>query len=326
MENTNGSLARKTLRNLSDPLELREINRQMDWIWKQLLGGLDLKSFSTNGVTRIAKKSEDIIANDVDAENVETNFLSAQIAKLAAAAIGVVDAEYADILDIQTDSLLVRIASGQNFFLEHLMVRNAQMLNATIGNLILQSSDGRYFQLDIDDEGKVSTTEIIPSQEEIEKGYTDSGKVIMGTTILADDISTTNIGATLGLFDKIIAQRIEVDTLIARDEFVTALFAAEAFIDLLRTTKIVGEKSIEMIAETADSTRDDFSRVVRIDGDGLHVGDNQSNSEALIDSDGFNTVVNGQRYSKLASNYVQFGNYQLRQSADGGLVFKLKED
>ena len=70
----------------------------------------------------------------------------------------------------------------------------------------------------------------------------------------------------------------------------------------------------------------DFQRVVRIDESGLHVGDNQINSgEVLIDSESVNVVMNGRKYSRFASNYVQFGNYQLRQSADGGLVFKLKE-
>ena len=74
---------------------------------------------------------------------------------------------------------------------------------------------------------------------------------------------------------------------------------------------------------TADSTRADFRRIARLDDEGLHVGDNQSSGEVLIDSSSVNVVFNGLRYSKFAANYVQFGNYQLRRSADGGLVFKL---
>ena len=67
----------------------------------------------------------------------------------------------------------------------------------------------------------------------------------------------------------------------------------------------------------------DFQRVVRIDTEGLHVGDNQSSAEVLIDSESVNVVMGGQKYSRFAANYVQFGLYQLRKSADGGLVFKL---
>ena len=42
-----------------------------------------------------------------------------------------------------------------------------------------------------------------------------------------------------------------------------------------------------------------------------------------MDSSSVNVVFNGQKYSKFSGNYVQFGNYQLRRTSDGGLVFKL---
>ena len=74
---------------------------------------------------------------------------------------------------------------------------------------------------------------------------------------------------------------------------------------------------------TAEAVQTDFKRVVRIDDDGLHVGDNLSNGEVLIDSESVNVVLGGKKYSKFAGSYVQFGNYQLRRSSDGGLVFKL---
>ena len=74
---------------------------------------------------------------------------------------------------------------------------------------------------------------------------------------------------------------------------------------------------------TADAARADFRRVVRIDDHGLHVGDSQSTGEVLIDSESVNVVMNGNKYSRFAGNYVQFGNYQLRRTADGGLAFKI---
>lgn len=88
-------------------------------------------------------------------------------------------------------------------------------------------------------------------------------------------------------------------------------------------------ESAQSAAESAQAAADsalpraEFQRVVRIDDEGLHVGDNQSNGEVLLDSSSVNVVFNGQKYSKFSGNYVQFGNYQLRKSTDGGLVFKL---
>lgn len=75
----------------------------------------------------------------------------------------------------------------------------------------------------------------------------------------------------------------------------------------------------------ATQAQNDFKRVVRIDDAGLHVGDNLTNGEVLINSSSVGIVLNGIQYSSFAGNYVQFGLYQLRKSADGGLVFKKRK-
>ena len=76
----------------------------------------------------------------------------------------------------------------------------------------------------------------------------------------------------------------------------------------------------------ADETKQTLLRVVRIDSDGLHVGDNQNtNNEVLIDSEAVNVITGGTMESKFTDSYIQFGNYQLRRTADNGLAFKVKE-
>ena len=68
----------------------------------------------------------------------------------------------------------------------------------------------------------------------------------------------------------------------------------------------------QLAAETAQSQTEalsgEFRRVMRLDQEtGLHIGDNQTGNKVLIDSDSVNIVMNGQKYSKFAANYVQFG-------------------
>ena len=99
--------------------------------------------------------------------------------------------------------------------------------------------------------------------------------------------------------------------------------AAQTTASSAQTAASAAQETAESAQSTADAARTEFQRVVRINDEGLHVGDNQSNGEVLIDSNSVNVVFNGQKYSKFAANYVQFGNYQLRRSSDGGLVFKL---
>lgn len=60
-----------------------------------------------------------------------------------------------------------------------------------------------------------------------------------------------------------------------------------------------------------------------VDSEGLHISTADSSGEVLITSSTVDIRVGGQTFSQFSGNYVQFGNYQLRRSADGGLVFKL---
>ena len=45
----------------------------------------------------------------------------------------------------------------------------------------------------------------------------------------------------------------------------------------------------------------------------------------LIDSEAVNVITGGTMESKFTGSYIQFGNYQLRRTADNGLAFKVKE-
>ena len=74
--------------------------------------------------------------------------------------------------------------------------------------------------------------------------------------------------------------------------------------------------------------------LVRIETDGLHVVGYQlddtggrvlTGGEVLVSADGMYVIVGGQVYSRFASDYVEFGNYQLRK-VNGGLAFKLRRN
>jgi len=52
-----GVKQRVTLNNLSEPQQVRELNRQLSWIWDQLLGGLSMKSLSASARAVIDSKA-----------------------------------------------------------------------------------------------------------------------------------------------------------------------------------------------------------------------------------------------------------------------------
>ena len=71
-------------------------------------------------------------------------------------------------------------------------------------------------------------------------------------------------------------------------------------------------------------SRDEFRNYVRFDGTARYVGAQNGNGAVRIDDDSVDVIVGGKQYSSFGSNYVEFGNYQLRRTADGGLGFKMR--
>ena len=66
---------RITLTNLSEPQQMRELNRQLSWIWDQLLGGLSMKSLNTGARAVIDSKASsdqvDELGNRVESLSTE---------------------------------------------------------------------------------------------------------------------------------------------------------------------------------------------------------------------------------------------------------------
>ena len=266
--------------------------------------------------------------------------------------------------------------------IHNLSVLFAQVVDATIGNLCLKASNGVYYLIDVAADGTVTATakDPQPTAQEIENGVTSGGQHIVETSITAQEMSTGTLHATYMLVNKIDAARIDVDSLVAR----------EAFISRLATQEIISDSTIRMIAGQAreagtiltdgnlfrdqptppynlkdlwvdeagnqlyicvnakaagasfdaddwsvsnihDVIRDEVSALIEVDTDGLHVKGVKLEDGEIVDTEnqvvvtptGVDVKVGAETYSRFGARYAQFGAYQIRESHDGGLVFKL---
>jgi len=201
-------------------------------------------------------------------------------------------------------------------------------VNATLDALTVKGSDDNYYDIAVGSDGVLSATLREVTQAEIDAGETADGRGIVGDVDLdvvgADGIDGKYIeDAETGLMT------LYVSALSAGHITATTAFIGSGQIPSLETTSVKAlGKSIDISAnetilmQTGDDTKG-LRRVLRLDSDGVHVGDTQTTSEVLIDSGSMNVVMGGVRYSRFAANYAQFGNYQLRRTSDGGLVFKM---
>lgn len=394
---------------------------------EKMLARSVVQRIDNSTATALSKMEADILsAGKIAADSIEATF--ANVVSLSAK-YGSFDFE--TVKNLVADAMVLEKGQADYVHITNLAATYAQAVNATIGNLVIMASDGKYYQLDVSADGKVSASETTVTDGEVAAGETAGGKVIVGTHITAETLGTQTLAATQALVNMIDASRINVDTLVAREAFTQALTANEAFIDnlvanaafieMLGTATIVGDESITIIAQRASKSfrqedmptggvkpgdtwrkpstgetyqaedaskynlrfyldddgnvqyemdiddgsisiemqgydliisgivlqsdadgnitapirwvlvqdsgmmsKEEFQHYVRIADDGLHVGAEGTTGEVVIDSDSVDVVLGGKTFSSFAANYVEFGNYQLRRTADGGLAFKMR--
>lgn len=191
-------------------------------------------AITTRTIEAGAVTADKIGANAVTAEKISATDLEAiqaklEIADISRAEIGTADIGWAQIKELNAESAyfgqtVFQEAIGGKLYVPRLSVGYAQMLSATIGDLVIQASNGDFYRLDVNTSGTVSGTRITPTQQEIEDGHTSDGRTIyMGTDILAEDLSTENVYASHALMDEITANIINVDKLLAREAVINWL-------------------------------------------------------------------------------------------------------
>ena len=172
-----------------------------------------------------------ITAGEIDTVSLAAAFadvdvLNAAIADIAEAEIGSANIGFAQIKDASIQSLIARDAVTDRYFIDKLAVRSAQMVQATVGELIIKATDNKYYRLDINAQGELTHTDVSSDLTSAEKaaGVTSDGhSAIIETDLTVADLSASNMKAINALIDKLTASRIDVDELFARQATITAL-------------------------------------------------------------------------------------------------------
>jgi len=169
-----------------------------------------------------------IAAGTITADRLDAVTVGAEIARIADAQIENADISYAQIKALTAESLIARDAVTDRYFIAKLAVENAQMVHATVGDLVIKAADNNYYKLVIDSLGQLTPEQVTLTQEEITAGATSDGRgAIIETDLTVAELSASNMKGINALIDKITAQRIDVDELFARSAVITALNTAD---------------------------------------------------------------------------------------------------
>lgn len=247
--------------------------------------------------------------------------LQAAIAEIVSAKIDIADIDFGRIKDLDVDEAIIREGVAGELYIDRLAVTDASILSATLGKLVLKGADGLYYQVTVQADGTITTTQVTPSSGEISAGETTGGSSIVETTMNVRDLNAQSIKASSAIITEIFTDALTAGKITAAE----AMLASATIPELYTTTiKAIGN-NLDISANTSITLlANQMARFARLDADGLHVGDSESTGEVLIDSSTVNVVMNGRKYSQFAADYAQFGDYQMRSNSSGGLSFRPK--
>lgn len=197
------------------------------------LASATIDSLNAETIDAVTANIQTIIAGKIRADSIDTAAISAINATLGTATItnGVIDNAdimFANIKAATAESLIARDAVTDRYFIDKLMVRNAQMVQATVGELVIKASDNNYYRLDVSSNGSVTPTQVTLTAEEIASGVTSDGHgSIIETDLTVADLSASNMKAVNALIDKLTAARIDVSELWARQAFINQLMVTD---------------------------------------------------------------------------------------------------
>jgi len=200
------------------------------------IGALTAGTITTDELVASVAHMLNLTAANISAQGIQTDTLAAQLADIAVLCAGTGNFDRATVRHLVANAMNLEYGVGDTVSITNLRVAYAQMASAAIGNLCVKASNGSYYALDVAADGTVSATPATVTEEEIDAGQTDAGRVILGTDITAANLSTGNLLGTYALINAIDAARIDVDQLIAR----------QAFIDRLNTSLIANNQIIQM--------------------------------------------------------------------------------
>ena len=259
-----------------------------------------------------AVTADKLAAGAITANKIDTTDLAAINATLGTAAIAIAeiaaaDIGYAQIKDLDAQSAffgqaVFQEAVGGKLYVPRLAVGYAQMLGATIGDLVIQASNDNYYKIDVDMAGNVTATQMTPTAQEIAQGYTSDGRTIyMGTDILATDLNTENIYASHGLMDQITANIINVDKLFAREATISKINALDLSSNTYIRSTIGTWSSGSTITQTINSLD---SRIASLGYGTVYFQSDEPDHSELIAGDIWILSTPNGTWNDVLSNYA----------------------
>ena len=173
------------------------------------------------------------IIEDATISSAQIDDLNAVVAEIIHAQVATGDFSLAEIENLLASAFILEQGSANSMMIKNLVVTDANLLNATIGKLIMPGDDGKYYEITIGSDGSISTSEVTVTDGEISAGQMNDGRQIVTTTINADSINGSNVTAQQAILGTILTTALTAGKITAGEALLSS-----AVIPTLYTTSI----------------------------------------------------------------------------------------
>ena len=153
----------------------------------------------------------ELVANRIEAGEITADSIESEIMRTVALSAKTGDFDLATIQNLLANALVLEKGTAGTMYINNLAVTSANILNVTLGNLVVKGEDGQYYRIAIGTDGVIRT-----EVAKVTGGVPESGQIVE-TTISAETITGQTVMGNEGIFENILTAALSAGKITANE-------------------------------------------------------------------------------------------------------------
>lgn len=174
-----------------------------------------------------------LLVENITAGNIQTDRLGAVLGEFVNLYAGVGEFDFATVQNLVANAMSLQQGAAESVYIKNLAVTSANLLSATLGNLVIKGNDGKYYRVFVGSTGEIGTEEVTVTNGEISAGQTTTGSQIVETNMNVANLNASNLQASSAVINQILTTALTAGKITAAEAMI-----ASATIPALYTSTI----------------------------------------------------------------------------------------
>ena len=155
--------------------------------------------------------------------------LEAEVARILSVQIATGEFDFASVQNLVASAMVLEQGTGGSIYITNLAVTSATILSATMGELVVQGEDGKYYEITVMTDGTIATKEVTVTEGEIAAGETAGGKGIVATTANVAELNAQTVKANSAIISEILVGALTAEKITAQQALIASATVPELY-------------------------------------------------------------------------------------------------